>query len=184
VAAYSGDTYYAPSTSPSLAQVVLLPGVKALSREVVISGARESHRRWREGKALARISADSSARAARRRRRRAPVGTTFSFALNVSASVRLSFKRSLGGERVGERCVAPRKHRGKSSTHRARCTRLVTGGSLEFSGHSGLDRVHFEGLLSRRHKLRPGRYTLSITASASGTQSSPPQRLRFTIVKR
>jgi hypothetical protein len=49
---------------------------------------------------------------------------------------------------------------------------------LERTG--GTDRVRFEGVLSKHKKLKPGSYTLLITATASG-KHSVPATLRFTI---
>jgi hypothetical protein len=59
--------------------------------------------------------------------------------------------------------------------------RNVIAGTLRFSGHAGVNTVHFEGRVSRNKRLRAGRHMLIITASAG--QSSPPLRLQFTIVK-
>jgi len=53
---------------------------------------------------------------------------------------------------------------------------------LSFIGHSGTNHVVFLGRISRSNKLKPGHYTLLITAENSAGHSSPHQ-LRFTIVK-
>jgi outer membrane protein assembly factor BamB len=183
VAAYSGDAYYAASTSSPLVQVV---HSVALAR-LALYGAKESHTRWREGNALARISAlggwhSAGAAAVKRpRRKRLPVGDTFSFTLSRTASVRFAFTQSAPGRRVGNRCVAPGTHRGKTRRRVAGCTRHVIAGTLTFSGRAGVNTVQFEGRISHKRRLSAGRYTLVISASAAG-QSSPPQRLQFTIV--
>jgi uncharacterized repeat protein (TIGR01451 family) len=54
---------------------------------IVMTNVRESHRRWREGRSLARLAAA----------RRPRVGTTFSFMLNEGGTVALTFRR---GHRV------------------------------------------------------------------------------------
>jgi outer membrane protein assembly factor BamB len=204
VASYSGDPYYAPSTSPALVQVVssrgqvvssLAPVMSLTSAPPVarlaLSGAKESHTRWREGNALAHISAAADSQPAgaaavkRRRIQHLPVGDTFSFTLNRAASVRLAFTQSVSGRRVGDRCVALARKRGKARRSVAidsvaSCSRVVVAGTLAFTGHAGLNSVYFEGRISRQKKLLAGRYTLVITASAAG-QSSAPQRLQFTI---
>jgi hypothetical protein len=59
------------------------------------------------------------------------------------------------------------------------CTRTLTRGTLSFSGHSGLNQVLFQGRLSRSKKLKPGRYTLIITATNSAGNTTA--RLTFTI---
>ena len=86
------------------------------------------------------------------RRRKPPVGTTFKFRLNEAATVRLVFKR-----------------RGRKA------------GTLAFAARAGTDKVRFDGVLSRHHKLKPGSYTLIIVATASHL-SSKAHELRFSIV--
>jgi hypothetical protein len=44
--------------------------------------------------------------------------------------------------------------------------------------------VRFQGRLSRRKKLKLGRYTLVVTAKDASGATSAPTSLRFTIVKR
>jgi hypothetical protein len=43
--------------------------------------------------------------------------------------------------------------------------------------------VRFDGRVTPSRSLRPGRYTLLITATNAVGQSSAPQKLGFTIVK-
>lgn len=132
-----------------------------------LASARQARLRWREGNALAKIS----------RRHRLPVGTTFSFVLNTAAKVTFAFTQPASGRRVAGRCVAPtaRNH------HARRCSRALTRGTLTFQAHSGENKVAFQGRISRRKKLRPGRYTLVISA-VGPAGSAAPQRLTFTIV--
>lgn len=87
-----------------------------------------------------------------------PVGTTFSFILNEQARVSFAFMRRQGG-------------------------RTVTQGTLSFAGHTGLNRVPFSGRISSSRKLKPGRFTLVITARDSSAQRSQPRSVSFTIVK-
>ena len=139
-----------------------------------LTSASQSARRWREGKALARLS---SAHARRKGRHRLPVGTTFSFRLSEAATVTLSFTEHLAGRRVGHRC-APLT---RTDRRRRGCPRAVTVGMLRLAGHGGLDKVRFDGRLSRSKRLRPGRYTVTIEASTRGGHSKPAN-LSFTIV--
>jgi hypothetical protein len=142
----------------------------------VISSVTQSARKWREGKALAQISRK---RLPVRGRKRLPVGTKFFFALNVPASVSFAFTQQLGGRKVKGQCVAQTK---KNSRNRA-CRRTVTRGTLSFAGHSGTNKVSFQGRISHSKKLGLGSYMLVITATNAAGQRSSPRQLRFTIVK-
>jgi len=122
-----------------------------------ISKLRQSHRRWREGHRLAK----TSSLALRRKGGRAPLGTTFTFKLNTKAEVRLAF-------------AAPKKSR--------RGKRAAVA-MLSFNGHPGTNRVAFQGRISSTKKLRPGRYTVAITATNSAGLRSAPRSLSFTIVR-
>ncbi len=134
-----------------------------------VTNLRQSASRWREGGALAKIS----------RKRRPPVGTTFSFRLNKAATVRLAFTQRVAGRRVKGKCVAQTKRNRK----KPRCTRTVTVGTLSFRGRAGTNKVRFQGRLSRRKRLKPGRYTLTVTARDSTGLQSAPRSVSFTIVK-
>jgi hypothetical protein len=59
----------------------------------------------------------------------------------------------------------------------------VSAGTFAFTGHAGLNRVVFQGRLSRSKKLERGSYTLTITAVNAAGRTSRPQTLAFTIVK-
>ena len=135
----------------------------------VMTGLAQSHRSWRAGKKLATIA----------RRRRAPVGTTFSFALDGAASVGLTFTQKLAGRSVKGRCVKPTKRNRKQPA----CKRTVTRGALTMSGHPGANKVSFQGRITRSKKLGPGRYTLTIGATSAAGLHSAAQTLSFTIVR-
>ena len=96
-------------------------------------------------------------RLARISRAKPPTGTTFSFSLNEQATVTFNFTQRAGG-------------------------RTTTVGTLTFTGHSGTNRVAFQGRISPRKKLKPGRYTLVITATDSAGARSAPKSLSFSIV--
>jgi hypothetical protein len=137
----------------------------------VLARAHQTHNRWRGGSKLAHFS--------RRRKPKPPVGTTFSFALNEQARVTFTFTQQLPGRKVRGKCVAPTKH----NRHKPACKRIVTPGTLAFTGHPGTNKVFFDGRLSRSKRLKPGRYTLTITATNAVGQHSRSQKLTFTIVK-
>lgn len=134
-----------------------------------VSGAAQSHSTWREGRKVARFSS--------KRKPRPPVGTRFSFALDVPARVSFAFTQTLPGRRVGGRCVA----RSRKNRRKPACRRIATRGALSFAGHAGSNAVAFYGRLSRSKSLKPGRYTLVIVATKAGLRSSP-RTLRFKIV--
>jgi hypothetical protein len=155
----AGVTYGADQSFTTAAPPIAAP---------TIANARQSASRWREGTSLARIS----------RKHKAPLGTTFSLTLNASATVTFKFTHSVTGRRAGHKCV--RKTR-RNAKHR-KCKRTITAGTLTFAGHAGINKVTFQGRVSPSKKLRPGRYTLLITASNSSGHAGPV-RLNFTIVK-
>lgn len=136
----------------------------------VISAARETHKTWREGTALAHISAH--------RKKKPPVGTTFSFSLNEPASVALSFSRATGGRKAHGRCVAATA----KNRHASRCTRTVAEGTLTLTGHQGTNKIGFAGRVSKTKKLKRGRHAVTIAATNAQHQRSAPQSLTFTIV--
>jgi alpha-tubulin suppressor-like RCC1 family protein len=131
-----------------------------------ITRVSQSHQTWREGKALATIT-----------RRKAPVGTTFTFTLNANASVSLAFGQLLRGRKASRhKCVAQTRR----NRHKPACTRTKAAGVLGFTGHPGVNTVHFDGRITRSKTLRTGRYMLTITATNSAGKAKP-QTLTFTI---
>jgi hypothetical protein len=156
------------SSTPSVLSTVAVPST-AIASAPVTTGLKQSHRAWREGKALAK---------APKGKRRLPIGTTFTFSLNEDASVKLAFTRAASGRKVGNACVAQIKQNRK----RHRCTRTVPVGALTFSAHAGPNEVHFAGRISKGLELEPGSYTLVVVATAPGEHSTP-RTLRFTIAK-
>jgi hypothetical protein len=136
-----------------------------------VTRTAESNRVWRAGKKLAVISRQ-------RKPRKPPVGTTFSFKLNELARVTFSFTQRLAGRKVNGRCVAQTKQ--NRSKHA--CKHTVTPGTISFSGHPGVNKVVFQGRISRSSKLEPGAYTLQIAATNATGQRSRSASLTFTIV--
>jgi hypothetical protein len=133
-----------------------------------VTDLRQSAKTWRRGTKPAQLTA----------RRKAPVGTTFGFSLNEQAAVRLDMTQATVGRRVSKRCVK----RAKNNRKQPNCTRTVTVGTLILNARAGTNHVRFQGRLSRSKKLKPGRYTLIITATSAGLRSTP-RSLSFTIVK-
>lgn len=122
-----------------------------------IGSLKVSPSRWRLGSRLVQIS-----------RTGAPVGTRITFTLDKPARVTLAFARAAAGRVVAHRCIAVTR----SNRSRPHCARYTPAGSLAFSAHAGLNRIGFEGRLSRRQKLSIGSYRLTAGATdAAGTRS-------------
>lgn len=139
-----------------------------------VTGVHESHTKWRDGQKLAQIT-----RKRHKRHRKPPVGTTFSFTLNEPATVTFSFTERVGGRRSNGKCVGQTK----KNRRKPACRRTVTAATLSFMAHPGANKIVFQGRISHRKKLKPGRYTLVITASNAAGQRSLPQTISFSIVK-
>jgi hypothetical protein len=134
----------------------------------VVSGARQTHSRWREGSRLAKLS----------RRGHPPVGTTFSFRLNEPATVHLTFLQKAYGRESHGRCVPQTR----ANRHHKRCKHWAARGELHFSGHAGVNKVAFQGRLSHSRHLALGTYTLAIVANAGNLYSAAAD-LTFTIAR-
>jgi len=137
-------------------------------RPAVVSHPTQSHKVWRRGSHLISTA-----------RRRPPVGTTFKFTLDKPALVRLDFTQKVPGRKAGGRCVAQNRH----NRHHRRCTRTVVRGTFSFLGHAGTDSVRFQGRVTPSKKLKPGRYTLVITAITPGALTTTSRKLTFTIAR-
>jgi hypothetical protein len=132
------------------------PKAAALLAVPVIAHVHESHRVWRE-------------RIPWKHRNGPPAGTTFTFALNAQANVRFAFTRLPG------KC-APHLNR----HHGCICSRPAAVGSLSLLGHAETNTLHFQGRLSPKNWLAPGRYSLTITAANDAGRSTATS-LAFTI---
>ena len=133
-----------------------------------LSRLTQSHSTWRERRAPGTRTKATT---------RTPVGTTFSFTLDQAAHVSLSFTQRLSGRSVKSHCVAV----SKANRHRPACTRGRAVAILPVAGHSGVNRLVFQGHVSRSKQLAPGRYTVLITATNTAGQRSRVQSLSFTI---
>ncbi|HEX7291923.1 MAG TPA: PKD domain-containing protein [Conexibacter sp.] len=148
--------------------------VRVLAAEPVISGLSLTHRRFRVGRSRTAVSAR------RRRASRAAVGTTFRFALDRAATVRIAFARPARGLRSGRRCVRPSSRLRRARARR--CTRLVViTPALTRTGRAGANAVPFSGRIGR-HALAPGRYRATLTATAAG-RAGPSSSIGFTVVR-
>ena len=149
-----------------------------------LSNVSQSHARWRAGSAAARLGesgADHKASSAKSKVkakvRRAPLGTTFSFTLNVAASVKLTFTRQVAGRKARGRCIA----QNAKNRHKPLCKRTVSPLAFSLNAQAGARKLSFQGAAAGK-KLSPGIYTVTLVASNAGLSSSP-KSLSFTIVR-
>jgi hypothetical protein len=133
-----------------------------------LSALRLSRKAFRIGTRLPHLSA-----------RKKPVGTRISFKVSEASKTTLTFQRVLSGRRVGKRCLAPTRRR----AHRRHCTRYVAARpSLVYTTSAGAHRVTFQGRLTSRRKLRPGKYRLSVVSTDAAGNTSKPKTVRFTLL--
>ena len=130
----------------------------------MLTGVTQSRRIWREPGSHSH---------------KAPVGTTFSLTLNQAATVSLAFTRQVPGRKVKHGCVAP----SRENRHKPVCKRTAVRGQLSVAAHAGKNKLPFLGRITKSNKLKPGRYTVKLTASNPARQHSGQQSLTFTIVK-
>lgn len=130
--------------------------------------------RFRRGKHAATIAKTKS---------KVPTATTISFDLSTSATVTLSFEQSATGIRSGHKCLARSAHKahGRRAGHTCTLYETVHGG-VTFAGHQGLDKVHFEGILTGGAHLPAKRYRLTASATNAAGKSTATQHPTFTLL--
>jgi DNA-binding beta-propeller fold protein YncE len=128
-----------------------------------------TRKRFRRGRKLPRAS-----------RRRARVGTKIRYRLSEPARVTFSFERVLAGRKVGRRCRPPSR---RLRSHR-RCRRYKRVRTrIRRHGGTGRNALSFQGRLSRRKRLRPGNYRLTVVAKDPQGLRSRRKRVRFTLLR-
>ena len=133
-----------------------------------VANAAQSNSTWSEGNKRATFS----------RKKKPPIGTTFSFTLNEQASVSFAFTQAKPGRKVAGKCVAQTARNRK----KRKCAPTFVAGTLSITGHPGVNTVRFQGRLTSSKKLKPGLYTLLITATKPDAPSTS-KSLTFTITK-
>ena len=103
-----------------------------------------------------------------------PVGTSFAFTLNQSATVTLRFTRLVSGRLAGSACRT-------TARRGAKCTARVGAGSLSVTLGTGVHALPFAGATSSG-RLAPGVYSVRIVASNPGGPSQA-RTVRFTIAQ-
>jgi hypothetical protein len=122
-----------------------------------LSGLTASKTHFHEGKSLPKLNPTGH-----------PSGLVVSVSLSEAAKVTLEFLKAAPGRFAHGRCSAP----DKSNRRARRCTRQIAAGNVSFQANPGLNTVAFGGRLSPSNKLKPGAYTLAVTASAAGGTST------------
>ena len=115
-------------------------------------------------------------RAAAKRTRR---GTVFKYTLSEAGTVSIVISRRVRGRRLGRKCVAPAKRLANAK----KCTRIVVNATLIRASHQGANSVAFSGRIGSK-ALTPGIYQATLTASDPAKNTSKPQTISITIVKR
>lgn len=162
-------TVTAPPPSQSLCPLGQRGAPPRCQGPPTISKLRQSHRTWRAGTRLATMS----------RTHGVPIGTTFSFTLDQRARLLFAFARHAAGRKVGRRCVAPTR----GNRARRSCARPVPAGMIALAGRADASKLFFQGRISRARTLKPGVYTLALTAINAADQRSKPHELTFTVAK-
>jgi hypothetical protein len=106
-------------------------------------------------------------------------GTTIRFSVSRAATASIAIRHLGVGHRVGRRCVTASHARSRRPT----CTRAQLVSTLTRHARLGLNTIAFTGRLGRR-ALRPGHYTLTVTARIGLSRSSRPRSAALLIVRR
>jgi len=164
-----------PPPPPPPAAAGLVPGLGAVrdTSTPIVSGLGLTNNPFVVGG-----STPTFGRAAKKAKRHKK-GTTFRYTLTEPATVRIVIAQAASGRRRGRGCVAPTRRLGKART----CTRISVKGTLTRTSRQGSNRVAFSGRIGSR-KLAPGRYQATITATDAAKNTSKPQTIAFTIVRR
>jgi alpha-tubulin suppressor-like RCC1 family protein len=172
--AYDSSSTQTFALSVAAATPVLVTPV--LARAPRLSALKQSATRWRLGSKLAHLTNTAKTPSKKAGLSR---GTTFSFRLDQTARVSFAFRHTTSGRKASNKCVA----KTPGNANKPHCTRTLSDGTLRIQAHTGSNQLHFEGPISRRAKLKPGHYSVTITATNPAGKTSPPQTLRFTTTK-
>jgi polyvinyl alcohol dehydrogenase (cytochrome) len=170
-ASYSGDAFYAASTSVAVVESVTsgvprLSGLHVSSHRVSIAGRKVGSR------CVKPIKQNKSHKQCRR-----PVKMKVTYTLNAAATVTLTLKHQTPGRKVKGRCAKQTK---TNHTH-AGCTSLVAvHGSITLAAKAGANAFMFTGKMGG-HNLGHGSYQLTANPTASG-HTGTPQRVTFKIL--
>jgi hypothetical protein len=142
----------------------------------IISLLTVTNKTFRVGtKATAKVAAVS------RKKKRAPVGTTFRYTLNVQADTAITIQLKTKGRKVGSTCKAATKalRKRKSCTRFVKVMALARGAKPE-----GKAKVAFSGKVGKV-KLKPGSYRALLVAVGTGPSKkrSRVRQVTFKVVR-
>lgn len=97
------------------------------------------------------------------------LGTQLRFTLTKPARVRFTFAKGTVGRRVGRSCVK----RTRANTTKKRCVYYtpVRGSFTVNATSAGEQRVRFQGRITAKRSLQPGRYRVTATATDGATSA-------------
>jgi hypothetical protein len=168
----TASAFFAPAPSaPSVTLAAHQSSTTSTLGAPLLTGVSQTHSRWREPGGRSHIDA---------KQKNLPIGTTFYFTLDEPASVTLSFTVEAKGRSDDRKAVEPCVVLPKATKRGRRCTGTVVVGELTLLAHSGKNEVGFAGEMSEQKKLKPGNYTVRLTATASA-KSSTQSVLHFII---
>src|SRR4029077_14710552 len=124
-----------------------------------------AHKKWRET-------------STGKHKEKPPVGTSFSFTVDQTASVTFTFSKAGSGRTVNGKCRASTSHNRKHP----KCHLIQGEGTLTHTVGSGHHMIAFRGRVGQR-KLPLGRYMVKLTATNSGNLHSRTATLKFTVVE-
>lgn len=106
-------------------------------------------------------------------------GSQLRFTLTKPATVRFTFARATVGRKVGSSCVK----RTRQNAKRKRClySTPIRGSFSVKANAAGDQRVRFQGRISAKQALRPGRYRVTAQATGTDGKTSAPASATFTI---
>jgi hypothetical protein len=123
-----------------------------------------------------RVASGRTARTAKARKP-SPRGSSLSYSLSESATVKIKLARSAPGRKAGKVCRAP------SANHRKRrCTRFLAAGTLTRHAPPGHSAVAFTGRIGSK-ALTLGVYRATLTATDPGGNISKPRFAAFTLLR-
>jgi virginiamycin B lyase len=109
----------------------------------------------------------------------AKTGSQLRFTLTTPATVRFTFAKGTVGRKIGSSCVK----RTRQNAKRTRCVHHtpVRGSFSVTPSAAGDHRVRFQGRVSAKQALRPGRYRVTARATGADGTASAPANATFTI---
>jgi hypothetical protein len=176
-ASYSGDPFYAASTSVVLAEYVT-SGVSATSGVPRLSRLHiSSHRVSIAGRKVGGRCVKPTKQNERHKYCRRPVKLKLTYTLSQAATIALTLAQRAAGREVKGRCAKQTKKNHKQT----RCTRLVAvPGSITLAGKTGANAFTFAGRMGGR-KLAQGSYQLTASPTGDG-HTGTPETVTFKIV--